>query len=95
MDEFNSAKKNDNLKQILDNFAEITGGGLGAALGFLAGDPLMAAFASTAGITVAGLLKNIGQEFSKRQLSPQEDFRVGKVLAIATFEIHQLAEVLK
>ena len=92
MDEFNSAKKNDNLKQILDNFAEITGGGLGAALGFLAGDPLMAAFASTAGITVAGLLKNIGQEFSKRQLSPQEDFRVGKVLAIATLEIHQRLE---
>ena len=92
MDEFNSEKKNDNLKQIFDNFAEITGGGLGAALGFLAGDPLMAAFASTTGITVAGLLKNIGQEFSKRQLSPQEDFRVGKVLAIATLEIHQRIE---
>lgn len=35
------------------------------------------------------LRKNIGQDFSNRQLSPREDFRVGKVLAIAALEIHR------
>ena len=38
------------------------------------------------------MLKSIGQEFSKRQLSPREDYRVGKVLAIAALEIRQRLE---
>ena len=89
MGEFKSLQKNDNLKQLFDNYAEIAGGGIGAALGFLAGDPLAAAFSGAAGAAAVGILKNIGQEFSERQLSPREDLRVGKVLAIATLEIHQ------
>ena len=89
MGEFKSSQKNDNLKQLFDNYAEIAGGGIGAALGFLAGDPLAAAFSGAAGAAAVGILKNIGQEFSERQLSPREDLRVGKVLAIATLEIHQ------
>ena len=92
MDEFKSPQENDNLKQLFDNYAEIVGGGIGAVLGFLAGDPIMAAFSGAGGAAAAGILKNIGQEFSNRQLSPREDFRVGKVLAIAAWEIHQRLE---
>ena len=83
---FKKCKKN-TAKQLLNNSAEIAGGGLGAALGFLAGDPFAAAISGAVGAAAAGTLKNIGQEFSKRQLSAQEDIRVGKALAIAAFEI--------
>ncbi|MDE0636083.1 MAG: hypothetical protein OXI43_09590 [Candidatus Poribacteria bacterium] len=92
MDEFKSPQKNDNLKQPFENYAEIAGGGLGAVLGFLAGDPIAAAFSGAAGAAVVGMLKNIGQEFSGRVLSPREDFRVGKVLVIASREIYQRKE---
>ncbi len=92
MNESKSSQESDNLKQLFDNYAEIAGGGLGAVLGFLAGDPVTAAFSGAAGAAAVGILKNIGQEFSDRVLSPREDFRVGKVLAIAAFEIHQRLE---
>ena len=81
-----------NLQQLFDSYAEIVGSGIGGVLGFLAGDPIAATFGSAVGPVVAGMLKNIGQEFSKRQLSPREDYRVGKVLAIAALEIHQRLE---
>ncbi len=79
-------------KQLLYNSAEIAGGGLGAALGFLAGDPFAAAISGGVGAAAVGILKNIGKDFTERQLSPQEDIRVGKVLAIAALEIHQRLE---
>ena len=88
-----SMQKNDNdATKLFDDYAEIVGGGIGGVLGFLAGDPITAAFGSAAGTGVAQILKNIGQDFSKRQLSPREDYRVGKVLAIAALEIHQRLE---
>ena len=79
-------------KQLLYNSAEIAGGGLGAALGFLAGDPFAAAISGGVGAAAVGILKNIGKDFTERQLSPREDIRVGKVLAIAALEIHQRLE---
>lgn len=85
-------KNNEESTEIFNNYAEIVGGGIGAVLGFLAGDPITAAFSGAGGAAAAGILKNIGQEFSDRQLSPQENYRIGKVLAIATFEIHQRLE---
>ena len=92
MNEPKYSEKNDNLEQLINNYADILGGGISGTLGFLAGGPLAAAFAGTAGAVVTGLIKGIGQEFSKRQLSPREDYRVGKVLAIAALEIHQRLE---
>lgn len=92
MDEFKFPQENDNLKQLFDNYAEIVGGGVGAVLGFLAGDPITAAFSGAGGAAAAGILKTVGQEFSERQLSAREDFRVGKVLAIAAWEIHRRLE---
>ncbi len=86
-------QKNDNdATKLFGDYAEIVGGGIGGVLGFLAGDPITAAFGSAAGTGVAQMLKKIGQEFSKRQLSPREDYRVGKVLAIAALEIQQRLE---
>ena len=86
-------QNNDNdVTQFFNNYAEIVGSGIGGVLGFLAGDPITATFGSIGGTVAAMALKNIGQEFSERQLSPQENYRVGKVLAIATFEIHQRLE---
>ena len=83
-------QKNDNdVTQLFNKYAEIVGSGIGGVLGFLAGDPITATFGSVGGTVAAMILKNIGQEFSERQLSPQEDLRVGKVLAIAALEIHQ------
>ena len=84
--------KKDNVTQLFNNYAEIVGGGLGSVLGFLAGDPTAAAFAGVGGAAAARILKNIGQEFSNRQLSPREDYRIGKALAIAALEIHQRLE---
>ena len=70
-----SMKNNDNdVTQLFNNYADIVGGGISGTLGFLAGGPLAAAFAGTAGAAIAGLLRNIGEEFKKRQLSPREDF---------------------
>ena len=92
MNEFKSPQENNSLKQLFDNYAEIVGSGIGGVLGFLAGDPITATFGSIGGTAAAMALKNIGQEFSNRQLSPREDFRIGKVLAIAAWEIHQRLE---
>ena len=92
MSEFKSPQENNNLKQLFDNYAEIVGSGIGGVLGFLAGDPIAATFGSIGGTVAAMVLKHIGQDFSERQLSPQENYRVGKVLAIAAFEIHQRLE---
>ena len=92
MNESKSPQESNNLKQLFDSYAEIAGSGIGGVLGFLAGDPITATFGSVGGTLAAMVLKHIGQEFSNRQLSPQEDFRVGKVLAIAALEIHQRLE---
>ena len=79
-------------RQLFNNSAEIAGGGLGATLGFLAGDPVTAGLFGAVGTAAVGILKKIGHEFSERHLSSREDFRVGKVLAIAALEIHQRIE---
>ncbi|MDE0013126.1 MAG: hypothetical protein OXU36_18420 [Candidatus Poribacteria bacterium] len=81
--------KKDNVTQLFNNYAEIVGGGLGAVLGFLAGDPITAAFSGAGGAAAAGMLKTIGQDFSERLLSSQENLRVGKVLIITAQEIHR------
>jgi hypothetical protein len=93
MDEFKSSEKNDNLKQLINNNADIISSGISGTLSLLlAGDPLLAALAGPAGTLIERMLKGIGKKFSQRQLSPREDFRVGKVLAIAALEINQRLE---
>ena len=53
MNEFKSPQKNDNLKQLFNNYAEIGGSGIGGVLGFLAGDPITATFGSIGGTVAA------------------------------------------
>ncbi len=93
MNEFKYPQKNADLKQFVNDNADLIGGGISGILTlFFPGDPIAAAFTGPAGTLVARVLKGIGTEFSGRQLSPREDIRVGKVLAIAALEIHQRLE---
>ena len=90
MNEFKYPQKDDDLKKFLDNNADLIGSGISGVLTLLfAGDPIVGAFTGAAGTLVSATLKSIGKEFRERQLSSQEDIRVGKVLAIAAWEINQ------
>ena len=94
MDELKYPQKENDLRQFIkSNYADVIGSGISGALSLLsAADPLVGFLAGPAGTTIAGMLKSIGTDAKERQLSPREDFRVGKVLAIAALEIHQRLE---
>ena len=94
MDEFKYPQKTNDLMQFIkNNYADLVGSGISGALSLLAAtDPGLGFLAGPAGTIVAGILKGVGTDVKERQLSPREDFRVGKVLAIAALEIHQRLE---
>lgn len=94
MDGFKTLQKKNDLKQfIIDNYADLIGSGISGTLSlFSVVDPFVGFLAGHAGVIVSGTLKGIGKDVKERQLSPQEDLRVGKVLAIAALEIHQRLE---
>ncbi|MEK6768693.1 MAG: hypothetical protein AABY85_06860 [Gemmatimonadota bacterium] len=87
-----STSKSEGIRQLLNGGAEIAGGAVGGALGFLAGGPIGAAIFGAGGAAAAIALKRIGQEASERLLGPREKVRVGGVLAIAAAEIKQRIE---
>lgn len=78
---------NDGIRRLINTGAEIAGGAVGGALGFLAGGPVGAALLGAGGAAAAAALKHIGEEASERLLGPREQVRVGGVLAIAAGEI--------
>lgn len=80
------------IRRLINTGAEIAGGAVGGALGFLAGGPVGAAFLGASGAAAAAALKHIGEEASKRLLGPREQVRIGGVLAIAAGEISQRLE---
>jgi hypothetical protein len=84
--------KNDSVRELINNGAEIAGSAVGGALGFLAGGPVGAALLAAGGAAVALALRHVGQEISQRMLGPREEVRVGGVLAIAAGEIRQRME---
>lgn len=84
--------KNIGIRRLINSGAEIAGGAIGGALGFLAGGPAGAALLGAGGAAVATALKHIGQEASERLLGPREAVRVGGVLALAAGEIRQRLE---
>lgn len=94
MDEFKTVQKKNDLKQVIkNNYADLIGSGISGTLSlFSAVEPFVGFLAGPAGVIVSGTLKGIGKDIQERQLSPREDFRVGKVLAIAALEIHQRLE---
>ncbi|MGI8727611.1 MAG: hypothetical protein ACR2K6_08045 [Solirubrobacterales bacterium] len=74
------------IRRLIDAGAEIAGGAIGGALGFLAAGP---AGAAVGGAAAAAVLKHIGAEVSERVLSPREQVRVGGVLALIAAEVEQ------
>lgn len=79
----------DRIQALIASGSEIAGSAVGAALGFCAGEPAVAAAFGAAGTMAAMVLKRVGHEASKRLLGPREKMRVGGVLAIAAAEIDQ------
>jgi hypothetical protein len=79
----------DGIRRLIDGGAEIAGGAVSGALGFLAGSLIGGAALGAGGAAVAVALRHIGQEVSERVLGPREKVRVGGVLAIAAAEISQ------
>ena len=85
-------KKAESIRKLIDGGAEIAGGAVGGALGFLAGGPVGAAVLGAGGAVAAMTLKHIGQEALERLMGPREKVRVGAVLAIAAADIsHRVA----
>lgn len=79
--------KSGKIRRLIDSGAEIAGGAVGGALGFLAGGPIGAAALGAGGAAAAMALRHLGQEASERLLGPREQVRIGGVLAIAAGEI--------
>lgn len=82
-------KSNQRIRNLIDSGAEIAGGAVGGALGFLAGGSIGAALLGAGGAVAARTLKHIGNEVSERLLGTREKVRIGGVLAIAAAEIDQ------
>ena len=80
------------IRRLINTGAEIAGGAVGGALGFLASGPVGAALLGAGGAAAAAALKHIGEEASERLLGPREQVRVGGVLAIAAGQIQQRLE---
>jgi len=75
------------VRSLVQSGAEIAGGAVGGALGFLAGGPGGAAAFGAAGVATAMALKYTGGEIADRLLGPRERKRLGGVLALAASEI--------
>lgn len=84
--------KQSGVQKLISTGAEIAGGAIGGALGFLAGGPGGAAVLGAAGAAAAAALKHIGEEASERLLSPREQVRVGGVLALTAAEVQSRAQ---
>lgn len=82
-------KSHDALQKLIAGGAELAGGAVGGALGFLAGGPMGAAVFGAGGAAAAMALKHIGTEAAERLLGPREKTRIGAALAIAAAEIQQ------
>lgn len=80
-------QRDESLRNMIDSGAEIAGGAVGGALGFLAAGPLGAAALGAGGSAAAIAIKRIGGELSERFLGPREKVRTGAVLALASSEI--------
>lgn len=70
-------------RQYLDMGADLAGGAIGGALGFLAAGPGSAAAAGVAGVAIAGVAKRMISEFASRALSIRENERVAAAMLFA------------
>lgn len=86
-DEIGDARRASGIRKLISAGAEVAGGAIGGALGFLAGGPAGAAALGAAGAAAASALKHIGEEASERLLAPREAVKVGGVLALIAAEV--------
>lgn len=77
------------LRSLITGGAEIAGGAVGGALGFLAAGPAGAAVLGAGGTLAAMALSHIGEEIAGRFLGPREKVRVGGVLALSASKIKE------
>lgn len=85
----NGSERHSGIRRLINSGAEIAGGAVGGALGFLAAGPVGAAALGASGAVAALALKHIGEEASERLLGPRERVRVGGVLALTAAEVQQ------
>lgn len=71
------------VRTLITGGAELAGGAIGGALGFLAGGPIGAAGLGAGGVAAGKALMHVGDEIAERMLGPREKVRVGGVLAMA------------
>lgn len=83
--------KNQKLRKLIDEGAEISGGAIGGALGVISGDPMLAGVLGATGVTAGSALRKIGNEIVDRALGPREQKRVGAVVSIIAKDIHARA----
>lgn len=88
-DEDPEEQKKGSVGDLVNAGAEIAGGAIGGALGFLAAGPAGAAAFGAGGAAIGLALKHIGEEASKRLLGPREQVRVGGVLAMTAAEVRE------
>jgi hypothetical protein len=79
----------DRVRTLVEGGAEIAGGAVAAALGFLAGGPISAAAFGASGAAAVFTLKRVGADVSARLIGPRERVRLGAVLALAAANIQE------
>lgn len=82
-------KSKKQLQQLINTGAEIAGGAVGGALGFLAAGPAGAAVLGGGGVVVSKSITKVGNELAERVLGPREMTRIGATLALAAEEIDE------
>ena len=85
-------KRRRTLRSLITGGAEIAGGAVGGALGFLAAGPAGAAAFSAGGTLAAMALSHVGEDIADRFLGPREKVRVGGVLALSAAKISERIE---
>ena len=74
-------------KRLVETGAELAGGAVAGALGFLAGGPAAAAAAGAGGVAITRVAKRLISEFSNRFLSNREKVRVETAAAFALSQV--------
>ena len=77
------------LRSLITGGAELAGGAIGGALGFLAAGPAGAAALGAGGSLAANVLSHIGTDIADRFLGPREQVRIGGVLALSAARIKE------
>lgn len=85
----NSSSK---IEQLINLGSDIAGATIGGALGFIAGDPVLAAGAAGLGVTISQGAKKLLGDITTRDLSKREQSRIGAAAAIALYQIRRRLE---